>query len=174
MRNVPCTHDNGAGSTNTGLRSRPSVSLLPTVASEAKKVGLQFGPHLCWKRSGARTDMTLLVAGECEDYCDAGKLANAFTTQIAAEGEAEATGIRPPSYTDRILVHSLDDKKDHLQRVNREERDRTCSILVCSFCVALFCRSATSFVTQSRAAITDQYQQFMYCVSMPLSMVPHQ
>jgi len=33
------------------------------------------------------------------------------------EGEAEVTGIRPPSYTDRILVHSLDDKADHLRKV---------------------------------------------------------
>lgn len=44
-------------------------------------------------------------------------MAAAFTTQIALEGEAEATGVRPPSYTDRILSFSLEDKKDFLRQV---------------------------------------------------------
>lgn len=44
-------------------------------------------------------------------------MAGAFTTQIALEGEQEKTGVRPPSYTDRILSFSLDDKKDFLRKV---------------------------------------------------------
>lgn len=40
----------------------------------------------------------------------------AFTTQIAHDGDVQTTGVRPPSYTDRILAHSLEDRKDHLRR----------------------------------------------------------
>lgn len=58
-----------------------------------------------------------MVVGDCGDYSDTAKMAGAFTTQIALEGEQEKTGVRPPSYTDRILSFSLDDKKDFLRKV---------------------------------------------------------
>ena len=54
--------------------------------------------------------------GECGDYTDTAKVSGAFTTQIAGEGEAETTGLRPPSYTDRILFHSVEDKEDYLRK----------------------------------------------------------
>ncbi len=54
--------------------------------------------------------------GECGDYTDTAKVSGAFTTQIAGENEAETTGLRPPSYTDRIISHSLEDKVDFLRK----------------------------------------------------------
>jgi hypothetical protein len=54
--------------------------------------------------------------GDCGDYTDTSRVSGAFTTQIAAEGAVQATGVRPPSYTDRILAHSLEDRKDFLRR----------------------------------------------------------
>lgn len=61
--------------------------------------------------------LSVCLSGECGDYSDTARMAAAFTTQIALEGEAEATGVRPPSYTDRILSFSLEDKKDFLRQV---------------------------------------------------------
>jgi len=52
----------------------------------------------------------------CGDYTDTARVSGAFTMRVAAEGEAEATGVRPPSYTDRIIVHSLEDCRDSLRR----------------------------------------------------------
>jgi hypothetical protein len=54
--------------------------------------------------------------GECGDYTDTAKVSGAFTTQLAGEGEEETTGLRPPSYTDRILFHSVEDKEDYLRK----------------------------------------------------------
>eukprot|EP00935_MAST-01C_sp_MAST-1C-sp1_P000562 g562.t1 len=49
------------------------------------------------------------LEGDCADYCDQKRLEGAFSTEV------KGAGLRVPSYTDRILLHSLDDVRNRIQ-----------------------------------------------------------
>lgn len=114
--------DFGGGVAGVGarpLRNSPYHALLTTIPRTPPKQPSQqtkcsfeesrirFPPSYRRKRG---------AEGDCGDYTDTARVSGAFTTQIAAEGEAQATGVRPPSYTDRILAHSLEDRTGFLRR----------------------------------------------------------
>jgi len=82
-----------------------------------KEAPISFPPSFRRKRG---------EAGDCGDYSDLAVLNNAFTTTVASdedfEGKDEAQKIeilkknaRPPSYTDRILLYSMDDREKAIQ-----------------------------------------------------------
>jgi hypothetical protein len=56
------------------------------------------------------------LRGDCGDYTDLQRLYSAYTTNVEEDNTTpELKGMRPPSYTDRIIFHSLPDQ-EHLLR----------------------------------------------------------
>lgn len=91
----------------SSIQSDSGFSLRRSPTHSFEESRIRFPPSYRRKRG---------AEGDCGDYTDTARVSNAFTTQLVVEKRVEISGVRPPSYTDRILAHSLEDRKELLRK----------------------------------------------------------